>query len=236
MTTPDNALDQLVPALAWEPDWSEVLRRAGHAERRRWFARRRVAVLVVALVAVVIPLAALAAVKDWWFFRYGAAPTPAQAPVVVRTGEWEGHPWELSAYPSTTNGLCLSLTPTPAYGAVLGCAPIAGAPRSPETEPMPEMSITYLTGDGGRTFPPYVVGAVVEGASQVEIRFDDGRTLRVPTFAAPQPLEHVRFFATRAADANHVRSVAGLDEAGAVVACLVPETAESGVSPPADCR
>jgi hypothetical protein len=59
---------------------------------------------------------------------------------------------------------------------------------------------------------------------------------RAPAFAAPQPLEHVRFFATRAADANHVRFVAGLDAAGALVACLVPETANEGVSPLSDCR
>jgi hypothetical protein len=234
--TPDDALDRLAPTAAWLPDWSDVLHRAGQAERRPWFARRRVAVLAVALVAAMIPLAALAAVKDWWFFRNGGAPTPAAAPVVVETGEWDGHPWELSAYPSTTNGLCLSLTPTPAYGAALGCAPIAGAPRSPETQPLPDMSITYLTGSGGATFPAYVVGAVLQGASQVEIRFDGGRTLRVPTVAAPPPLEHVRFFATRAAGANDVRSVAGLDDAGAVIACLVPSTAKEGVSPLSDCR
>jgi len=32
------------------------------------------------------------------------------------------------------------------------------------------------------------------------------------------------------------RSVAGLDAAGALVACLVPETANEGVSPLSDCR
>ena len=87
-----------------------------------------------------------------------------------------------------------------------------------------------------------------EEASVVEVRFGDGDVLRVPTFAGPEPLQHVRFYAaqlptamrlapgTFAEIAEFLESVAGLDANGAVVACSATRTADEGSSSLSDCR
>ena len=59
-----------------------------------------------------------------------------RAPVVVKEGVWSGHPWELIAYPSTTDGLCLAVAPKGAQargdGAAMSCAPQIGVARTPD--------------------------------------------------------------------------------------------------------
>jgi hypothetical protein len=205
-------------------------------------------VLALALVAAVLaPLAAVAAANDWWFFASGAAPAPVNEPVVVKEGEWSGHSWELIAYASTTDGLCFSIAPRGSRGAdaAMACAAVTGVPRTPETKASPDMTITFLSGAAGSELPAYIAGPVTESASEVEIRLASGAVLRVPTFAAPASLGHVRFYATQLpaglspsgpASVGFVDRLAGLDAGGDVVACLVPETAVAGVSPLSDCR
>jgi len=66
----------------------------------------------------------------------------------------------------------------------------------------------------------------------------------VPTFAGPEPLQHVRFYAAQLpaniTPSNATRVfptwVAGLDAGGAVVACLTARTAKNGTSALSDCR
>jgi hypothetical protein len=80
----------------------------------------------------------------------------------------------------------------------------------------------------------------------VEIRFVDGRTLRVPTFAGPPPLDHIRFYATEIpnyplgkrgdAPSFPFEWIAGRDPTGKLVACLSPKKATDGISPLSDCR
>jgi hypothetical protein len=253
MTFSNDALDRLAPAIPWQDDWSDVLRRAGEREAGRVaprrFLGRRLVIAVVVLAAVLIPLAALAAANDWWFLRSGSAPRPTHGPVVVREGEWSGHAWQMVAYPSVTDGLCISVAPkgsdSSSAGAAMGCAPVAGVPRTSETKKSPDMTITFLSGSGG-LLPSYVVGPVIEQASDVEIRFVGGRTLRVPTFAGPPPLNHIRFYATEIptyplgqrgdTPASPFEWIAGRDANGKLVACLLPKKAADGVSPLSDCR
>ena len=59
----EDVLDQLAPGSPWEPDWTDVLERAGELDPRRrqpWARRRRIFALA-ALAAVLIPLVALGA-------------------------------------------------------------------------------------------------------------------------------------------------------------------------------
>jgi hypothetical protein len=253
MTFTDHALDRLAPAAPWLPDWADVLDRAGEHPAGRVLARRvrkrRLVVAVVVFAAVLIPLAALAAANDWWFLRSGSAPRPTHGPTVVKEGEWSGHAWQMVAYPSFTDGLCISVAPkggdSSGVGAAMGCAPVAGVPRTSETKKSPDMKITFLSGSGG-LLPSYVVGPVIEQASEVEIRFVGGRTLRVPTFAGPPPLNHVRFYATeiptypigQRGDTPFppFEWIAGRDANGKLVACLSPKKAVDGVSLLSDCR
>jgi hypothetical protein len=247
MTLSDELLDRLTPAHEWNADWPDVLERAGVASSARLVTKRRLIVVLVVLAAVLVPLAALGAANDWWFLKFGGGPTPTTAPVVVKEGEWDGHPWQLIAYPSTTDGLCISVTPKGAssVGAAMSCGPFAGVARTPETKASADMSITYLSGGATAQLPAYIVGPVVDKAATVEIRFRDGEVLRVPTFAGTGALGRVRFYATQlpsggaAAPGTSIRLlewIAGLDANGDVVACLAPSTAKDGISALSDCR
>jgi hypothetical protein len=255
MTYSDDALDRLAPVLSWQADWTDVLRRAGQtqpsrlAQPRRHLRKRRLIIAVVVLVAISIPLAALAAANDWWFLRNTRAPRPLSAPLVLKEAEWGSHTWQMSAYPSGTDGLCVAVTRKDLKDVgAMGCSPFAGSPHTAATKATPDMTISYLSGSdtGGR--PLYIVGPVIDKASEVEIRFTNGQTIRVPTFSAPAPLEHIRFYATGLSDTVISPSpksapvslipkwLAGLDTEGNIVACLVPARAKDGISPLADCR
>lgn len=220
--------------------------------RFRPFAPRRLVLLsLAALAAVLVPLAAVGVANDWWFLKNGAAPAPTTAPQVVKEGEWNGRPWQLVAYPSATHGLCISIAPkdsaTTGEGGSMLCGPFVGVGRTPESRTSPDMSITVGFGDATEGLPANIRGAVVEPASAVEIRFPDATVLRVPTFAGPEPLQHVRFYAAQLPAHFHMTPdnatsvfppswVAGLDASGNVVACLAPRTAKNGISALSDCR
>lgn len=127
----------------------------------------------------------------------------------------------------------------------MSCGPFAGTARTPETKASSDMTITYLSGSATAELPAYIAGPVIDKASIVEIRFGSGDVLRVPTFTAPEPFEHIRFYATQLpasvqprprAFATFLEWIAGLDASGEVVACLAPLTAKDGSSPLSDCR
>jgi hypothetical protein len=254
VTTPDAALERLVSSARWQPNWGDVLARAGeHPVRKPRLARRRLVLAVALLAAVVVPLAALSAANDWWsLFKAAGVPTPASTPIVVKTGTWSGHPWQLVAYPARRRGLCFGVMPTStpgsSEGAALECSDFAGFKRSAAQVPPSGMTITFLSGSRSKKLPSYIAGPVIDTARTVEIHFTDGQTLRTQTFTAPAPLNHVRFFATPIPtnDAPSSRPdqgklvlqvawVAGLDPHGAIVACLAPSTAKDGVSPRSAC-
>lgn len=253
MTFDDDVLNRLAPALPWQPDWANVLERADVRERRRPLrlrGKRRLILIIAVLAAVLIPLVALGAENDWWFLKYGGAPTPISPPVIVKEGIWGSHPWELAAFPSTTEGLCFSIMPAGSKvgskGGAMTCAPIAGMARTSETKAESDMKITYMSGSGYE-LPVWVAGPVIDNASQVEIRFANGQVLRVPTFAAPTSIGRVRFYAaplpadmaqTRPGPGHveFIKSVAGLDNDGNIIACLAPATASDGISPLFACK
>jgi hypothetical protein len=253
MKQPETLLEELVSDAAWTPDWQGVLLRAGVPPTRRLLTRRRAMVAFAVAAAVMIPLAALADANDWWFFRTTGSPTPTSAPVVVKTGAWDGHPWQLVAYPSKTDGLCVSMIPGTgsgsSYGAAMGCATLKGVPRTAQTKPgAQDMAITYLSGLATSVLPAYIVGPVVEDAMTVAIRLSEGTTIRTPTFAGPSPLEHVRFYAVQLPSGPHrspttkppfrtlpLEWIAGLDQSGHEVACLAPASTTNGISPLSAC-
>ena len=242
MTFDDDVLNRLAPRLPWEPDWADVLGRADVREGRRLptlRAKRGFVVVLAVLAAVLIPLIALGAVNQWWFFKSGFAPTPAGRPVVVKVGNWGGRRWEMDAYRSSTNGLCIAMTAVgakvPGEGNVMGCLPFVGIARTKETKGT-DLTITYMSRAGNKEFPAYIAGPVIDAALRVEIRFPDGRTLRVPTFAAPASLGRVRFYATPLPAHEFIPTwVAGLDKNANVIACLIVDRG-GGPSPLTACK
>ena len=233
-----EVLDRLAPVQPFVADWGDVIRRAGGPGVRRLprgatRARARWLVAVALTAAILVPIGALAASRDWWFFA-ARAPAPNSTPVVVKSGVWDGKGWELVAYRSTSGKLCFSMNPagsarTNGAGAALSCGGFEPAAKPDAAEHGPQ-GITFLTGSGPQ-LAPYVVGPVVEDAAKVVISLADGSMIRTPTFEAPASLGVVRFYAAPLPATASVRSghwaverVAGLDRHGSVVACLAPST------------
>lgn len=204
------------------------------------------------LAAALVPLAAFGAASDWWFLQ-SDRPTPVSAPDVVKEGDWSGHPWQLIAYRSGTDGLCVSVTPAGSNasgsGGATGCAPFVGVSRAAETKGS-GMTITFLSGVASDQLPAYIAGPVIDKASTVEIQFGTGEVLRLPTFSGRASLGHVRFYAAQLPatmsipppdlrsqnQRSFIKTLAGLDSDGNVVACLAPQTMVDGVSPLSDCQ
>lgn len=252
MTSLDEALDELAPGDAWSPSWDDVLARAG---RRGHRSRGRTIVLALTVIAVVVvvPLVAVAAVSnDWWFLKHETkANTPTREPVVIKEGAFGGKQWQLVAYPAA-DGLCYSLTFTAAKanggGSAAGCGSVVGFPSQ---HPNPQMTITYMGSGGSPSFPNWITGPVIPTAATVRIRIA-ARTITTPTFAAPSSLGRIRFYAvelprnvnpffqrkpkpgTRPPQPLHW--VAGYDSHGQIVACLNPDKSTNGLSALSACR
>src|SRR6266498_3663808 len=101
--------------------------------RLRLLTKRRLIFALALLTAALVPLAALGAASDWWFLQ-DQGPTPVSAPDVVKEGEWNGHPWQLIAYPSGDDDLCISITPKDSgdkgEGGATSCGTFVGDPRT----------------------------------------------------------------------------------------------------------
>lgn len=230
---------------------SSMLRRREHLmveirrarSHRHDVVRRHALLFALGLVAVgaLIPAGALAVANDWWFFRFGGTPSPLTSVVVVETGKWQGKAWELTAYRSSTEGICFALSPTTTaqsqgQGGAMACDLIEGVPRTPDSKRYTPHAITFLAGFKG-TLPDNVVGPVTAMAAEVAIYLTDGTIVRTPTLEAPSSLgSSIRFYATAlpepltppaslgmagsSGQGAWLKKVVGLDDKDQVVACL----------------
>jgi hypothetical protein len=228
LASTSDVLDRLAPVHEFAPDWGDVLARAGvPSEMSRAKTRRRLVLAAALVVAIVVPLTAIAKSRDWWFFSTGA-PAPATRVFVLKTGEWDGQRWELVAYRTLNDGLCFSMSPAGSNGrGAMNCDRIVGVTR--DSKQYTPRAITYLSG-GGVTpeLPRYVVGPVTDEAEEVAVYFVDGEVLRTETFAVPQSLGAIRFYAARlprsmlpmALRSGFLDKLVGFNRAGRIVACL----------------
>jgi hypothetical protein len=229
-------LDRLVPDAVEPRDWRQLLANAGAARgptrlpfsRPLLASRRLLLALVLLLLAVLIPLTALAVGHGWWFLSaYG--PKPVGNVVVVTSGRWQGTPWNLTAFRTDKGTICYAVTVRPATPQLLGsteaCGPVSastpiGFLRSLGIARV-ELSRGHFTyrGPQPHPFPAYIVGAVENSASEVDVSAGPGSTQRIRTVAAPAGLHAaVRFFIAARPANDAVRSVAARNEHGQVVA------------------
>ena len=172
--------------------------------------------------AILIPIVAVAGSQEWWFFRFDGAPPAATPVAVVREGVWDGKPWQLVAYRSTTDGICFGITPQDEgshdVAGALACAPLEGVPSTGETKDTKPLGIMFVEVTGEL---PYIAGPVVERATEVVARFAGGLIVRTPTFAAPDSLgSAIRFYASRLPNGEEsLERLVGLDADSNVVAC-----------------
>jgi hypothetical protein len=229
-----GALDQFVPFEDERREWQRILDEARARPRpalQRRLRRRHLLAVAVALLAIVVPLAAVGATQGWWFLAHNSA-KPVTSVAVVATGVWSGSPWTLTAYRSATDGICTALTPSspanePAgVGAGMGCDSITGVPRTAQSKRFTPHGISYLQSSGGGGFPGYIIGPVIDSARSVEITLSDNTTLKVTTISAPASLQSkIRFFVTELPRGRgFVRKLAARDLNDKVVAVLrVPQ-------------
>jgi hypothetical protein len=229
-------LDRLVPDAVEPRDWQQLLAHAGAVRARRrvplgrpFLARRRLLLaLALLLLAVLIPLTALAVGHGWWFLSaYG--PKPVGNVVVVTSGRWQGMPWNLTAFRTDKGTICYAVTVRPATPQLLGsteaCGPVSA--RTPISflrslgVARVELSRGHFTyrGPQPHPFPAYIVGAVINSASEVDVAAGPGLTQRIRTAAAPASLHAaVRFFIAQRPPNGAVRSIAARNEQGQVIA------------------
>lgn len=241
----EDVLDRLAPREQFAHDWGDVLDRAGVHEvgavRSAWRTRKWL-VLAAVVAAIAVPMAAATvAVTNWsgWLSSSHDQFRPASEPIVVQTGSWDGTRWQLVAYreldTSDFHVYCFSVMP---YGSSLtarpdavGCGGLFDRDAPTRHDGSRRAGILYgATKSPG--LPYWAASPVVDTAVEVALHFRDGDVLRVPTYAAPESLGHVRFYATPIPDVPQSSGqspvkVVGLDEDGAVVACLAVDPASA---------
>lgn len=239
-----GVLDELVPRFDNESsDWSRVIADARAREpvttsvrpldmtsertrSRRWLTRRPIAVIAIAVVAIATPLLA-AGSQDWWFLR-APLPDPITDVKVVKTGEWDGKPWQLVAYRSTGNEICYGVVPRSTSGSTgdgeggaVSCIRIAGVPQESDSEEA-QLGVLYLSGPSP-ALPAHIAGPIVDSADAVEIHLVGGEIIRTPTFDAPDELGSIRFYAAQLPETDssggQVQKLVGIDHDGEVMAC-----------------
>lgn len=148
---------------------------------------------------------------------------PLTEPVVVKTGTWDGKRWQLVVFragddrwvpPAGVDVICTAVMPyaSPPSASTGGALACYGSAQSVE-------------------LPHWAAGPVVDSAAEVALYFSNGGVLRVPTFAAPESLGHVRFYATQIPEwpgpDSEPAKVVGIDNSGAVVACMALDPAST---------
>jgi hypothetical protein len=249
-------LEEFVPTIEEEGDWEQVHRDASRSwPRRRLHVPRRRATrvsLAAAMVAVAaaIPLSALAVTQDWWFLGASEqAPVPTDAVIVVRSGNWDGVPWALTAYRSHA-GLCVAFTPNPPTG-----QGVAIQPSSPAAMAC-TVSVRGISGLGGlagvtarhisliggssqlpNPYPTlsFIAGPTATDVASVTVTLADGSSLTTHTFPAPPQLGlPINFFVAQLPAHMSVRSVQPVGKNGQSMETVQvpPATAQSGTTQP----
>jgi hypothetical protein len=248
------ALDALLPRKEDRGDWARVLADANRSRGSRLVRsglltrRTRIALAAAALfLAAAIPITALAVSRGWWFFR-ASAPTPTSSVVVVDSGTWQGTPWELTAYTTTGDGLCVAFTPNPPAGPpitppaagssrateMMGCgAPVRGIPGLPAGTPRHELGFISSASDTatGTAFAA-VAGPAAASVAKVEIVPANGRPILIDTLPTPAKLGvDVRFYVAVLRAGQELTRLIALDNAGRPLETITLRRAPSPTTP-----
>ncbi len=194
-------------------------------------ASRRGLLIAIAVTAAMIVIGsslAISAGKNWYFIG-GGGPNASDV-VVVTTGTWDGHDWNLAAYRNQDGEVCFAVTrgssPTE-FGpqGSAGCSRFtSGGAVGKLVFPTLKNEITglWMTGQ----FNPdavglgaYFAGAVIDKATSVRIKLANGSTIETETIAAPTALDlPIRFFVTALPSDVEVLQVTATDDQDAPVA------------------
>jgi hypothetical protein len=175
----------------------------------RGIHRRPLLVALILVVCVLVPVSALAVAKDdpWWFLRFqplGLGPAKGSQVVVIKQGSWNGQSWVLTSYRSRAGQLCYELTENAPSGrrsgqGAGGCGSVPGSSVATANGGR-TLRISYLSGSllavNGHGPVRFIVGPVVNKATEVVITLGNGTVMHTPTFTAPSALGlATRFYA-----------------------------------------
>jgi hypothetical protein len=242
-----EALDRLVPAVAVEPDWADVLARAGakvplHRNRRVWYV---IAVAAVVLGILVSPAFGLGdRILD--FFTGSPAPEPVKQELSFGTNVGDPEIDELMhqqvdskvlvgqahgllavqtpagllriwGAPTSDGGLCTYMRVDGASNGWLSCDSLA-----PDSGPL--VGAAEERSEGGKTVR-YVSGQARDEVASIELRLTNGTTLPVRLVGS--------FFFRALFPGQEPAALVGRDSSGEVVSELpVALGGPSGVLPP----
>lgn len=228
-------LDQLIPDTQEPRDWQQLLERAGVEPARRLprilpVSQRLLLAVALLLIAVLVPLTALALGRGWWFLSaYG--PKPVGTVVSVTTGSWHTTPWSLTAFRTDKGTICYTLTVEPATPQPLGSAEACGpiSTKAPISflrnlgtgHVLLTRGHFSLHGPHPRNVPAYIIGATDDHISTVTIQGLGGSAQRIDTIPAPAGLNApVRFFVAKRPAAAAITKITGQDAGGSSVAAI----------------
>jgi hypothetical protein len=219
-------LDEVLPRGEQHGDWQRVLEDA-RRRRPRLFRSRLALVGAIVAVATVVPLTALAVSEDWWFLGSASMPAPAGSVVVVKSGDWNGVPWTLTAYRSQTNTICFAFTPNSPSGrpATPDGGHSAAAACGRDLRGIGDAavgatlhSILFLGSSGmygAHAFPGFAVGPSAPDVTQIKILLAGGTNIVTDTFAAPAELGvPARFYVAAVPSGERVQAIVALDASG----------------------
>jgi hypothetical protein len=191
------------------------------------FRSRLALVGAIVAVATVVPLTALALSEDWWFLGSGSMPAPAGSVIVVKSGDWNGVPWTLTAYRSQTNTICFAFTPnspsgrpaTPDGGPTAAAAcgrDLRGIADAPAGTTLHSIFFLGSSGmNGAHAFPGFAAGPSAPDVTKIKILLADGTNIVTDTFAAPGELGvPARFYVVAVPSGERVRAIVALDASG----------------------
>jgi hypothetical protein len=148
---------------------------------------------------------------------------PAQAPVIVESGQWQGHAWRLEANDETGGS-----TAQHCYRVVVDFKfTTAAPPRSPNCAALSIPRVVLPPGfPHGFAFSSltvcplaFVDGLTVAQAAQVVVTLSGGKTVHISTVVPPPGLrQDVRYFAAQIPCGSPVTKFVGLSASGRQVA------------------
>lgn len=193
-----HAADLLVPSPQVDDrrDWQRVIDDAGAVASvtyppifRLAYRRYVKVVAAIALLVLTIAIPALAVTRQWIFSDHG--PIRTSRDFTVTSGTTEGFAWNLLAFTSSNDGLCLAIATSSNKSIGGGCgAEVSGESVTPEsTNQNSSQSVGYVITSLPETTSEIVYGPVAEGVAIVTIRLESGKEVSPRIIAAPAGLD-----------------------------------------------
>lgn len=224
----EAALETLVPRPA-EPSalgckelsWESILEEAG-VHQTGPIRQRLLSVLALAAIAAAVIVGVAAAVDGRWFLRPNT-PKPTTAVDSVTGGTVSDTQWQLKAFISDSEGLCVVIDTGDNGGESCGLS-VKGGPLSKSggsTNDLVGYAAAGLPGTGSAV----IAGPAAANVDHVTVVLNTGRAFDAPTVPAPAAMHStIRFYAVAVPNDKYATSIRAFDSDGRLLATKPVET------------